>query len=502
VTGIALFGCGNWGANHLRVWRELGVLRVVVDADEQRLAAIDDIDTTTSVDEALARDDVDAVVIATPAVTHADLAVRALDAGKHVFVEKPMAVSASEAEKIVAAADASGRVLMVDHVLEFHPAILKLRQLIAAGDLGKVLYLYSNRLNLGRVRTEENALWSFAPHDAALMLRLVGSAPTSVSCTGEAFLSRGVADVTLMSLAFDDGVRAHVFVSWLHPFKEHRFVVVGDRQMAVFDDTSPWDEKLTLYPHRVDWVEGRVPVAHRAEGVAVPLEQGEPLRAACEHFLSCVASGERPLTDGASGMAVLSILEAADASLSEGGVPVRLAHSNGAVVHPTAIVEDGAELGEGTRVWHFTHVMDGARIGAGCSLGQNVFVGRGVRIGDGVKIQNNVSVYEGVTLEDDVFCGPSVVFTNVINPRSEIERKSEYRPTVVRQGASLGANATIVCGVTIGRYAFVGAGAVVTSDVPDHALVVGVPARVVGQVCQCGEKLADGTCPACGRSYP
>jgi UDP-2-acetamido-3-amino-2,3-dideoxy-glucuronate N-acetyltransferase len=174
-------------------------------------------------------------------------------------------------------------------------------------------------------------------------------------------------------------------------------------------------------------------------------------------------------------------------------------------VHPTAVVDAGAEIGAGTRVWHFAHVMGGARIGRGCSLGQNVFVGRDVVIGDNVKIQNNVSVYEGVVLEDDVFCGPSMVFTNVVNPRSHVSRKHEFQPTHVRQGATLGANATVLCGHTIGRYAFVAAGAVVTRDVPDHGLVMGAPARLAGWMCRCGVRLhfADGSaaCGACGEKY-
>lgn len=178
----------------------------------------------------------------------------------------------------------------------------------------------------------------------------------------------------------------------------------------------------------------------------------------------------------------------------------------GYFVHPTATIDPGCEIGEGTKIWHYTHVMSGAKIGKNCVLGQNVFVGRNVRIGDGCKIQNNVSIYEGVTLEDYVFCGPSMVFTNVINPRSEISRKHEFRPTLVKRGATLGANCTIICGNTIGRYAFVAAGAVVTRDVPDYALVMGVPARVTGWVCRCGVKLefdetGRATCKECGRRY-
>ena len=176
-----------------------------------------------------------------------------------------------------------------------------------------------------------------------------------------------------------------------------------------------------------------------------------------------------------------------------------------ATIHSTAIVDEGAQLGEGTRVWHWVHICGGARVGERCSFGQNVFVGNDVVIGNNVKVQNNVSIYDAVTLEDDVFCGPSMVFTNVHNPRSHVVRKNEYRRTVVRQGASIGANATVVCGNTIGRFAFIGAGAVVTRDVPDHALMVGTPARRLGWMCRCGVRLPAGegrlTCPDCGQAY-
>ena len=510
---IALFGFGMWGKNLARNLSELGVLRLICEPNpkqaQEARQKYPDVEVCLHPEKVLKRKDIHAVVIATPAATHFELALKALYAGKDVFVEKPLALSVAEGEKLVNEAKRRERILLVGHVLEYHPAVRKLCQLVKEGELGQIYYLYSNRLNWGRIRTEENALWSFAPHDVAIMLRLLGNMPEKVTCQGGAYLNKKIADVTLMSLTFPQDIRAHIFVSWLHPFKEQRFVVVGSKQLAVFDDTQPWDRKLILYPHKVDWIQGQVPLARKAESVPVPLEEAEPLRLECEHFIECVIHRKQPLTDGESAIKVLKVLEEAQRSMNimndSSCVFFQDKLKKNFYIHPTAIVDEGAEIGEGTKIWHFSHVMPGAKIGKNCVLGQNVFVGKNVRIGNGVKIQNNVSVYEGVTLEDYVFCGPSVVFTNVINPRSEIERKSEFRSTLVKKGATLGANSTILCGITIGKYAFVGAGAVVTKNVPDYALVVGVPARIVGWVCECGEKLHfdnnRAVCSACGKTY-
>ncbi len=511
---IAQIGVGAWGRNHLRNWHALGALKLVCDLDEGRLeeavADLPGVRHTPSADAVLDDPDIDAVVIATPAATHFQLAQRALEQGKDVFVEKPLSLKVAEGETLVRTARTGDRILMVGHVLVYHAAVRRLQELVAQGALGRIQYIYSNRLNLGRIRTEENSLWSFAPHDVALTLGILGTLPDTVACHGGDYLSQDVADVTLTTLTFPGTVRAHIFVSWLHPFKEQRFVVVGTQQMAVFDDTREWPEKLMLYPHRVDWLDGQVPVAHKAEATPVALEPAEPLQSECAHFLSCVADRTRPQTDGVSALRTLRVLAAAQRSLDLGGAPIHelstpVAPPTRATIHPTATVDEDVSIGEQTHVWHYSHIMTGARIGAGCNLGQNVFVGRGVHIGDRVKIQNNVSVYEGVTLGDEVFCGPSMVFTNVVNPRSGIEKKDQFQKTRIRRGATLGANCTIVCGTTVGRYALVGAGAVVTSDVPDHALVWGVPARQSGWVCVCGETLnltrAEATCPACQRSY-
>jgi len=522
TRSVALVGPGAWGKNLVRTFRELGALAAICEPNPANpvLAQYPAIRIVADYDALLADPAVEAVALATPAEMHYPMARRALLAGKDVYVEKPLALTVPEAEELVALAAERGRILMVGHILQYHPAVLKLRAMILAGELGRLEYVYSNRLNIGKLRTEENILWSFAPHDISTILMLLGQEPVRVACTGGDYLSRGVVDTTVTTLEFAKGVKGHIFVSWLHPFKEQKLVVVGSRAMAVFDDISA--EKLCLYPHSISWAGGKVPVATKAEKIVVPFEPGEPLLAECAHFLECIASRSEPRTGGREGLRVLRVLAASGESLAAGGRPVTLGAGLPATdpqsagqtpggdpapvfIHETAVVDDGVTIGAGTKVWHFTHVMKGSALGERCVVGQNVTVGPGVRIGNACKIQNNVSVYTGVTLEDEVFCGPSCVFTNVYNPRAFIERKSEFLPTLVRRGATIGANATIVCGTTIGRYAMIGAGAVIKRDVPDHAVMAGVPARQIGWACRCGQTLRfagnSALCAYCGEAY-
>ena len=447
--------------------------------------------------------DIHGVAIAAPAVQHYQIAKKFLLAGKDVYVEKPLALRVEEGQELVELAESQRRILMVGHILQYHPAILKLKELIGSGELGRIQYIYSSRLNWGKLRTEENILWSFAPHDISAILFLLDETPISVTATGGAYINPQIFDTTLTACEFESGVKVHIFVSWLHPFKEQKLVIVGTNKTVVFDDVEK-ERKLSLYSHRIDWV-NRHPVARRDEGQVVPLPPDEPLRKECEHFIESIVTRRTARTDGRSGVQVLEVLEACERSLHSHAtmVPVREA-TPAYFADRTAVIDRGCEIGSGSKIWHFSHIMNGARIGRNCNLGQNVVVSPGVRIGDRVKIQNNVSVYTGVVLEDDVFCGPSMVFTNVINPRSHVERKHEYKRTLVKQGASIGANATILCGVTLGRYCFVAAGAVVTRDVPDYALVIGVPAVQSGWICACGVRIPEASrvsCSECGRNY-
>ena len=502
---VAVIGCGYWGRNLVRNFHDFGALAAIFDSDETTAAALHEqygAENRAFID-ILGDPDIHGVAIAAPAEQHFAVAREALLAGKHVFVEKPLALEVAQAESLCALAESADRTLMVGHLLQYHTAFLKLRELVGEGALGRLQYLYSNRLNLGKIRREENILWSFAPHDISMILSLIGEEPDQVTATGASYLHKAIADVTTTQLRFPGGERAHVFVSWLHPFKEQKLVVVGDAAMAVFDDSLAWPEKLVLYKHRISWRDG-MPLPEKAEGKPVPLTESEPLRAECRHFLDCIVSGDRPRTDGREGVRVLRVLAAAEQAMRAGDAvaPAAPASRPRVTIHESAYIDDGVEIGEGTKIWHFSHVLGGCRIGRDCVLGQNVMVGPDVTMGDKCKIQNNVSLYRGVMLEDGVFCGPSCVFTNVNNPRAEIERKEEFRPTPVRRGASIGANATIVCGHEIGAYSFIAAGAVVTSDVPAFALMAGVPARRMGWISRAGERLGeDLVCPASGQIY-
>lgn len=320
---IAVFGSGSWGRNIVRTLSGTGHLAAVYDPSAAALDAARKMlrDQATGVrwvsrpEDVLKDQEIAGVMVATPAESHYEMGKKVLDAGKDLFVEKPLTVNLREGKQLVDKAAAVGKILMVGHLLEYHPAILKLRELIEKHELGEVRYVMSHRLNLGKIRTRENALWSFAPHDIAVILRIAGRMPLEVISTGGTYVSPNIPDITLMQMLFDNGVRAHVYVSWLHPFKEQKLVVVGSKKMASFCDIT---KELILYDQRVEWQEGQ-PVPVKGAGHRVDFDKAEPLAEECRHFIECIRSRTTPRTDGRKGLEVLRLLHAAQKSLSTNG---------------------------------------------------------------------------------------------------------------------------------------------------------------------------------------
>lgn len=331
---VAVVGVGGWGKNLARNYYQLpeANLRYICDLDSDKLASMQQqypgVRTSDSFDDVLQDPDLDAVVIATTGPTHYALAKKALNSGKDVYVEKPFVLEVDQAVELNELAAKDNRILMVGHLLEYHPVVTKLKGMIEAGDLGNVYYIYSQRLNLGTVREDENALWNFAPHDISSILYLLGKQPVDVSARGQDYLQRDVEDVVFLTLSFADNTMAHVHVSWLDPHKVRKLTIVGSNKMAVFDDLEP-NEKLRIYDKGAKLSQEYDTFAEymglRFGDIVIPHVQiGEPLRTECLHFVDCVKSRKQPLSDGQDGLRVVKVLDAAQRSLKNNGVPVEI----------------------------------------------------------------------------------------------------------------------------------------------------------------------------------
>ena len=315
---VAVIGCGHWGKNLLRNFAELGALSAVCDPNNTLAAKFSSQYGVPAFDyNAVLESDCDGVVVAAPAPMHADLAKKAFAAGKHVYVEKPLAMTLNEADAMIAAGLKADRHLMVGHLLQYHPVFARLRVLVKQGALGHLKYIYSNRLSLGKIRAEEDVVWSFAPHDISMILSLAGQDVKTVRCEASDILQSGISDTANLHLCFENGLRGHVSCSWLHPYKEQKLVVIGDKGMAVFDDTLDWNEKLAIYDHKID-MEVSPPSPLKAEVRYEKVPKGEPLRSECKYFLDLMSGLVSPLTDGAEGRRVLQVLAAASTSIDSG----------------------------------------------------------------------------------------------------------------------------------------------------------------------------------------
>ena len=513
---IIVVGAGKWGSNIIKTVYDLGHLRAIVESDkttfqnaQQKFESFRNISWHSTLHQAIISIPKASVIIATPPRTHYQLAQTALMAGRHVFVEKPLCQKSQDSKSLVCLASTRRCILMVDHLLRYNAPHRILHRLIQAGFVGKVNRVRMTRLNFGTVRTHENVLWSLSPHDVSVLLGIMDDQlPEAISANGQKIVSSDIEDHATVTLHFKRNVIAQIEASWLHPEKERRTFVYGNDGVLILNEhiTNPNQKNLEGY---------RWSATKKEDGSAILIEKSEadlmkylrenelpenveendeqkpPLECAIKHFTRCISQGIEPITDGNEGHRVVTVLEAASASLAKKGelvsVPNREVYN--IMIHETAIVEPKAKLGKGTKVWHFSHIMDGAVLGNSCNIGQNVYIGGKAKLGCNVKVQNNVSIYDAVTIDDDVFLGPSCVLTNVKTPRSHVNRKNMYQPTVIGKGATVGANATIVCGVTLGEYCFVGAGSVVTKNILPYALVYGNPATQKGWVSKTGANL-------------
>lgn len=316
---VAAVGCGNWGKNIVRNLARLGALHSICEPNPVRAANISAEHgvPTQTLDQLLADGQCDAIALASPASLHSRQVRKALGAGKHVFVEKPLALNVAEGEELAVLARQRSRVLMVGHLLHYHPHILKLIELVRTGALGDLMCIYCNRLSPGKLRSEEDVMWSFAPHDISVILAMLGEMPARVWAEGKAVLSKQVVDIASISLDFASGVSARVHVSWISPYKEQKITVVGSRATAVFDDRAGWQDKLLVFDHQIIYRDGR-PWSVKAQAERFDIPECEPLREECLHFLDSIRYGTQPRTDSTEAIRVLAVLDAAQRAMGKG----------------------------------------------------------------------------------------------------------------------------------------------------------------------------------------
>lgn len=488
---VVLLGSGYWGKNILRSLYSIEGLKITVcDINQEALNKFQTeypgIEVTTSFDSVLANPEISAVMIALPAEMHYSFAKQALEAGKDVYVEKPITLNVGEAQELVDLAKAKNLILMVGHLLHYNFAVEKIKEIVQSGKIGKILNIVSNRFNLGIFRTHESVTLSFGCHDISVILSLCGNKlPEKVYSFGSSNLTKGIYDTTNTVFQIDQ-TYINMNLSWLHPFKEQKLTIIGEKGMLVFDDMEPIN-KLKLFSNYINWSgsSNPVPIANKTEGEVIPLDLSKsPLVRECEHFIHCCETRETPITSGEEGVRVLKVLQMCTDALN--GSKPNAKHKLDYFAHESSIVDQGAQIDSGAKIWHWSHITSSAQIGSGCNIGQNCYIAG--KLGSGCKVQNNVSLYQGITCESNVFLGPSCVLTNDKNPRCGAPKGGHWVDTLIQTGATIGANATIVCGVTIGPHALIGAGAVVTKDVPAYAIMVGNPARQIGTIDELGNR--------------
>lgn len=486
---LGLIGGGYWGKNLIRTFNELESLHTICEIDdkllEQYRVQYPHINLTKSYDEML--DNVDMVCVSVPAHLHYKFAKQALNAGKHVFVEKPITLDTMEAKELCSIAHNNNLTLMVGHLLHYHNAIIQIKEIVNSKKYGDIKYIVSNRKSHGIYRDFENVLWSFAPHDISIVLSLCNGTFNDVCnthCTGTGYVNKDVEDIVNLSFNIND-IYVNINVEWNSPFKEQKLTIAMENGLILFDDVN---KELKVIENHV--IDGK---PNKENIINLNFEGDSPLYNECKHFIDCCNTGNKPITDGYEGVEVLKVLMHSNYSLKNMFFELQnftktmntVQTSPSYSVHPSSAC-DSDNIGDGTKIWHFCNVTKDAIIGEKCNIGQNCYIAG--TLGNNCKVQNNVSIYKGVKAGNNVFFGPSCVLTNDINPRCEYSKNGTYMETILEDGVTLGANCTIVCGHTIGRYSLIGAGAVVTKDVEPYSIMVGNPAKKIGTIDEQGNR--------------
>ncbi len=505
---IAVIGCGKLAKELIKVFNELGVLKSVCDANISNLSCHDEnlnnLQTSTSFDDILMDPSITGIVIAHPFENHGDLARKALIAKKHVYLCRPLVVVDETKKELLSLAKMHNRILMVGKNLSKYPAYTFLKEIVSSGELGTLKSIYSSRLSTGAIGHDENILWSFSPQYISMIIGLAGQMPEFVAATGANYYHSNMADLTSSFMHFPSGLRAHSFVSWLHSEKEQKLVLVGDKKIAVFHHKQTPGQKLYIYPHQISW-DTNIPVPQKTKADIVNIYPNELLHDDCQSFLNKITDQSTYAEISKEGEHVLEVLNASQLSANQDGKKIYLSRDQHPIKgYATSPVFDPLLMEDRVgKIITFVDIKKSLKPEFMASYQFQDDIQRAsqenevsflpfqhlTEDGKGCRINNNISIYKDLILESELHNHSSQDFSTTHAEDSLTSARNDVQLTIIKKGATLGANCTIARGRTVGEYAYVGAGAVVLDDVPAHALVVGNPAKIKGWLCRCGNRL-------------